>query len=212
MASTTKLDRERNVVAKPIVYGNKATAIPKEPNSLNTHEWRLFVKSATNEPLENFVKKVTFTLHPSFKPQVRVVDKAPFEVVEKGWGEFEAQIKVQFHMTSMKSATLKHQVKLYANEKAVLVDKATVLSETFDELVFSNPTDAMGKWLLKEPNPVLQPRGRDYAAIEAKQLKAIQALKAQVEMELEENTKRHKAAEKQATKLTADLSALQSQS
>ena len=49
MASTTKLDRERNVVAKPIVYGNKATAIPKEPNSLNTHEWRLFVKSATNE-------------------------------------------------------------------------------------------------------------------------------------------------------------------
>ena len=30
------------------------------------------------------------------------------------------------------------------------------------------------------------------AAIEAKQLKAIQALKAQVEMELEENTKRHK--------------------
>lgn len=32
-------------------------------------------------------------------------------------------------------ATLKHQVKLYANEKAVLVDKATVLSETFDELV-----------------------------------------------------------------------------
>eukprot|EP00962_Isochrysis_galbana_P009268 scaffold2600_cov103-Isochrysis_galbana.AAC.13 len=38
-----------------------------------------------------YIKRVVFQLHPSFNPATRVVEKAPFEVTEQGWGEFEVR-------------------------------------------------------------------------------------------------------------------------
>ena len=62
----------------------------------------VFVLCMEGRPIDGRICSVWFGLFPGF---ASVVDKAPFEVVEKGWGEFEAQIKVQFHMTSMKSVS-----------------------------------------------------------------------------------------------------------
>jgi hypothetical protein len=38
-----------------------------------------------------YIKRVVFYLHPSFNPATRVIEKAPFEVTEHGWGEFEVR-------------------------------------------------------------------------------------------------------------------------
>jgi hypothetical protein len=38
-----------------------------------------------------YIKRVVFQLHPSFNPATRVIEKAPFEVTEQGWGEFEVR-------------------------------------------------------------------------------------------------------------------------
>ena len=39
--------------------------------------------------------QVTFTLHPSFKNPVRVLESPPYEVTESGWGEFDVGISVR---------------------------------------------------------------------------------------------------------------------
>lgn len=43
------------------------------------------------------IKKVIFTLHPSFNEPTRVVERAPFELTEVGWGEFEIGMTIYFH-------------------------------------------------------------------------------------------------------------------
>jgi YEATS domain-containing protein 4 len=37
---------------------------------------------------------VAFQLHASFAQPIRELTQPPFEVTERGWGEFEAQIKI----------------------------------------------------------------------------------------------------------------------
>lgn len=43
------------------------------------------------------LKRVVFQLHPSFNNPTRVVESAPFELSECGWGEFEIAISLFFH-------------------------------------------------------------------------------------------------------------------
>ena len=38
--------------------------------------------------------QVVFKLHDSFEKPIRVVETAPYELTETGWGEFEIQITV----------------------------------------------------------------------------------------------------------------------
>ncbi|KAJ1720530.1 transcription factor TFIIF complex subunit Tfg3 [Coemansia erecta] len=47
-----------------------------------------------------YVKKVEFGLHDTFKDPHRVVTRAPFSVIEEGWGEFDLDIIVHFHHSS----------------------------------------------------------------------------------------------------------------
>lgn len=44
-----------------------------------------------------YVKKVHFKLHESYANPNRIVTKAPYELTETGWGEFEIVIKIYFH-------------------------------------------------------------------------------------------------------------------
>ena len=43
-----------------------------------------------------FIKTVTYHLHPTFKPSVIKVDKAPFLLSRIGWGYFEVEFDVEF--------------------------------------------------------------------------------------------------------------------
>jgi len=42
------------------------------------------------------VAKVVFQLHASFAQPIREYTEPPFEVTERGWGEFEAQIRIHW--------------------------------------------------------------------------------------------------------------------
>lgn len=94
MASDTDGRRlETTTVCLPIVYGSEATALPKKADDFNTHEWTLYIKGLNNS-LQHVVEKVIFQLHPSFAQPTREMTEPPFRVTERGWGEFEAQIKI----------------------------------------------------------------------------------------------------------------------
>lgn len=86
-------------VSRALVYGNIAFPLGKKAEEGRTHRWICYVRGVQNEDLSYMIKKVIFSLHPSFPNPKRVVEKFPFEVQEEGWGEFEIAIKVHriFH-------------------------------------------------------------------------------------------------------------------
>lgn len=78
----------------PIVYGSIAHFLGKKADEFKTHEWTLYVRGPNHEDLSSVVSSVIFTLHPSFAKPIRELTQPPFEVTERGWGEFEAQIRI----------------------------------------------------------------------------------------------------------------------
>lgn len=66
--------------------------------------WTLFVRApaggSSGGSLANLVKRVTVTLHPSFKNNVLVLDEAPFELTRCGWGTFDVLIRVEAYTDS----------------------------------------------------------------------------------------------------------------
>jgi len=92
---------------------------------------------------------------------VRELSAPPFEVTEKGWGEFEAAIRIVWRDPCEKAIVLTHGIKLYppivpgtkdppvvtTNNKEKEVQP--VLHEVYDEVVFTNPTETFYKQLMK---------------------------------------------------------------
>jgi YEATS domain-containing protein 4 len=78
----------------PLVYGSIAFYLGKKADEFQTHEWTLFLRGPNNEDLSAVISKVAFQLHASFAQPIRELTQPPFEVTERGWGEFEAQIKI----------------------------------------------------------------------------------------------------------------------
>lgn len=67
----------------------------------------------------------------------------PFEVTEKGWGEFEALVDLHFKDAHEKSVELRHFVKLFHGNSASAQpnNKKPVVHEYYDEVVFTDPTE-----------------------------------------------------------------------
>ena len=97
----------------PIVYGSIAFYLGKQADEFQTHEWTLFLRGPNNEDLSPVIAKVVFQLHASFSQPVREYTQPPFEVTERGWGEFEAQIRIHW-----KDPLEKTTVVSSTNEKA----------------------------------------------------------------------------------------------
>ncbi|CAK5055883.1 unnamed protein product [Meloidogyne enterolobii] len=91
-------ERVRNKrVIKPLIYGNYAVIFPQKNSKGHTHKWTIFIRPYDrDEDLSIYIRKVQFRLHESYPNNVRIVEKAPFELSETGWGEFDIQIKLYF--------------------------------------------------------------------------------------------------------------------
>lgn len=159
------------------MYGN--TAVPleaadrkKDTPEDHTHKWTVFVRDpAGKDDMSYFIKKVTFKLHDTYTNSLRTVEKAPFEVTETGWGEFEITIRIVFvQPAAEKTIVLYHHLKLHPYGAAAPAPGETakpqpVESILYDELVFCEPTEAMfqiltsrpGAVLLTKPDPPLKP-------------------------------------------------------
>jgi transcription initiation factor IIF auxiliary subunit len=69
---------------------------------------------------------------------------SPFELREKGWGEFELAISLQFADSSLPDVRFQHILKLYPEEGESGLDmKKPVQAEIYDEIVFSSPVAAV---------------------------------------------------------------------
>lgn len=149
---------KNTTVACPIIYGSLAYWLGKKAEDTATHRWTLFIRGPNDEDLSSFVSQVAFTLHPSFAEPIRVITKPPFEVCETGWGEFEAGIRIFFHDTDEQPIDLLHMIKLYfTNPQQQLSLKKPVVSEAYDEIVFTNPNADFYKNLLQyRPTPAVR--------------------------------------------------------
>lgn len=163
-----------SVVSKRVVLGTYAFMFPRkelERRSAradpSTHEWTCLLRSGEadeSEDISSYVKKVVFTLHPSFPQPQRTVESAPFEIHEVGWGEFEISCRVHFIDTEEKPIDLKHYLKLYPDNTQDIrtiqpPDQARehcIATETYDEIVFRSPTDKMFQALVT-PKPYSLP-------------------------------------------------------
>jgi YEATS domain-containing protein 4 len=72
------------------------------------------------------------------------VESAPFELTETGWGKFEISITIFFHNdVAEKPQELYHHLKLYPEDEAGPQSiKKPVVVESYDEIVFTEPSEA----------------------------------------------------------------------
>lgn len=140
-------------IVKPIIYGNVARSFGKKrEEDGHTHQWTVYVKPYNNEDMSSWVKKVHFKLHESYANPNRIVNKPPYEVTETGWGEFEVVIKLHFHDPNERPITLYHILKLFQSpivegEISTQDTKKGLVSESYEEIVFQEPTQLMQQCL-----------------------------------------------------------------
>ncbi|XP_070678338.1 transcription initiation factor TFIID subunit 14b-like isoform X2 [Malus domestica] len=140
-------------ISVPIVYGNIAFWLGKKANEYQSHKWSVYVRGATNEDLGVVIKRAVFQLHSSFSNPTRVVESPPFELSECGWGEFEIAITLFFHGDVCdKPLNLFHHLKLYPeDESGPMSTKKPVVVESYDEIVFPEPSEAFLARVQNEP-------------------------------------------------------------
>nr|XP_043634548.1 transcription initiation factor TFIID subunit 14b-like [Erigeron canadensis] len=143
----------------PIAYGTISFWLGKKATETQSHVWMVYVRGATNEDLGVVIKKVVFQLHPSFNNARRVVESPPFELTERGWGEFEIAISIFFHDDVCdKQLDLFHHLKLYSEvEHGPLTTKKPVIVESYDEIVFPDPSEKLLARVCNHPS-VIVPR------------------------------------------------------
>ncbi|KAH7650183.1 transcription factor TFIIF [Cryptosporidium bovis] len=169
--------RRKNVtIRKPIILGTYAfmlsIAEQKKRGDNATHSWTCFLRSPDNEDISYYIKKVVFSLHPSFLNPNRVIEKCPFEVTECGWGEFDIIAKVYFVDSTEKPVEIKHFLRLYPpgttdvrNVKFPTDNTPSecVVSETCDEFIFFEPTEKFYEKLINGPiQPLAEHRLQPY--------------------------------------------------
>lgn len=196
-------------VVKPIVYGNVAWYLgSKRDEDGHTHQWNVYLKPYENEDMSVYVKRVHFKLHESYAEPNRVCHAPPYGVTETGWGEFEVVIKIFFQDSNERPVTIYHFLKLFDREKDgnVKMGSDPVTSESYDELVFTDPTAKMYR-LLSHPklNTVAPSHQIDYEDKKAKDLQQILAAKKKVKLEIAELKARLAAAKENIVQLKSQV-------
>lgn len=146
-------------ICVPIVYGTIAFYLGRKASESQSHKWTVYVRGASNEDLGVVIKRVVFQLHPSFSNPTRVVESAPFELSECGWGEFEIAITLFFHSdVCEKQLDLYHHLKLYPeDESGPQSTKRPVVVESYNEIVFPEPSEGFLARVQNHPS-VIVPR------------------------------------------------------
>ena len=107
----------RFYLKKRIIVGNTSKYIPidsREDNDKSTHKWMVYVRGPPEDPhIDRFIKKVWFFLHPSYRPNDIVeVNKPPFHLTRRGWGEFPVRVQLHFVDPRNKRVDIIHELKL----------------------------------------------------------------------------------------------------
>ncbi|KAH7646672.1 YEATS domain-containing protein 4 Gas41 [Dermatophagoides farinae] len=202
-------------IVKPIVFGNVARYFGHKRNNGHTHEWKVYLRLYNNEDSSGYIKKVQFKLHDSYATQIRVCNEPPYEVDETGWGEFEVVIKIYFVDPSERPVTIYHMLKLFKIEPGAApgggpmpVFTDYLVSEFYDELIFSEPSTTMMQ-LLKSAPP-LPPSIRsqfetDFEEKKNETLQAILSAKNKIGTEIDDLKHRIQTAKDEIAKHQSNL-------
>ncbi|KAK0086651.1 hypothetical protein PV326_005484 [Microctonus aethiopoides] len=101
--------------SKTIVVGNISKCIPSDEQDDNaSHKWTVYVRGMKDEgQIEDFVSKIRFFLHPSYRPNdVIEVTSPPFHLTRRGWGEFPLRIQLHFKDSINKPSNIIYHLKL----------------------------------------------------------------------------------------------------
>lgn len=150
VASAGRKRTKHKAVCCPLVYGSIAFSLGKKGDEFATHKWTLYVRGPAGEDLSYVLEKAVFKLHPSFSQPIRELTSHPFEVTEKGWGEFEAAIRLHFRDASERPVEMMHVVKLYDGISPQVATRP-VVSEVYDEIVFCEPFEDFYEALITRP-------------------------------------------------------------
>ncbi|XP_041372099.1 uncharacterized protein LOC121385468 [Gigantopelta aegis] len=104
-------------IKKKIIVGNVSKFIPIDRRDVNdqaSHKWMVYVRGPQDEPkINDFVKKVWFFLHPSYRPNDLVeISQPPFHLTRRGWGEFPVRVQLHFWDSRNKRVDIIHQLVL----------------------------------------------------------------------------------------------------
>uniref|UniRef100_T1JBJ9 YEATS domain-containing protein 4 n=1 Tax=Strigamia maritima TaxID=126957 RepID=T1JBJ9_STRMM len=196
------------IVLKPIVFGNVARYFGKKrEEDGHTHQWTVYVKPYKNEDMSTYVKKVHFKLHESYTNPNRVVTKPPYEVTETGWGEFEIVIKIYFHDPNERPVTLYHILKLFQSETNIMLGKKNLVSESYDEIIFQDPTAMMQQLLTSSRQLTLGPykHETDFEDKKEKTHAVILQAKNKIRYEINDLKERLKQSKETIAKLKTEI-------
>lgn len=172
----------------PVVVGTVAFPLGKKATDAQSHRWTVYLRGVNNEDLSHAISRVQFDLHPTFVNANRVVERQPFEVTEHGWGEFEIVVHINFATDSGENeAVMYHRLRLYEDGEQVgskQDPKKAVVSETYEELVFSEPRlefyNRMRQHMPVPLNPPSQLLPYFKPPMEQQELENIRAMRARV--------------------------------
>ena len=107
----------RFYIKKRIIVGNTSKYISidrREENDKSTHKWMVYVRGPPEDTnIDRFISKVWFFLHPSYRPNDIVeVNKPPFHLTRRGWGEFPVRVQLHFVDPRNKRVDIIHELKL----------------------------------------------------------------------------------------------------
>ncbi|KAH8279799.1 hypothetical protein KR054_005935 [Drosophila jambulina] len=207
-------------IVKPIVYGNIARSFGKKrEEDGHTHQWKVYLKPYQNEDMSIYVKKVHFKLHESYANPNRIVVKPPYEITETGWGEFEVVIKIYFNDQSERPVTCYHILKLFQSpvvdgeltSSTTMDTKKGLVSESYEEIVFQEPTQIMQHYLLLSEQSAngLLTHDTDFEEKKTKTLENIVNVKQKVKVEIVTLKDKLKLARETISKFKAELAKVQ---
>lgn len=213
-----------NSVIKKIVFGSYAQPAKKSDNvpEGHSHKWKIFVQGYQGEDISHWVSHVIIRLHESFKDARRVIRAPPYEVNETGWGEFDVNIEIHAKDPKLRAVGFHHHLKLWtadlltnpAAEWDGDIDAAPLLSEKYEELIFTNPiSPCMRKAFddfeaLTDP-PTLQSVESEFSdEYEAQTLEKIAQAKKQLSEMTAEMLARKAVVHEQASALRKEIHAL----
>lgn len=181
-------------IVKAVVIGNTSIYLGgKRDKDGHTHEWTVYLKPFKSEDMSVYVKKVHFKLHDSYSQPMRIISKPPYRVSESGWGEFEIMVKIFFQDPAEKPVTFYHLLKLFPNESVTVKDK-TLISELYDEIIFTDPTSIMYPLLFnaRPMDPTLANHHKNFDELERKTFTSIIEARRKIKTEIAELSSRLK--------------------
>jgi thiol-disulfide isomerase/thioredoxin len=101
-------------IKKRIIIGNMSKwIIPDFRDGNATHKWTIYIRDNNKYDVGQFISKVRFFLHPSYKPNdVVELLSTPFYLSRYGWGEFPIRIQLHFTNSFNKPVDIIHYLKL----------------------------------------------------------------------------------------------------